>query len=162
MALLSLCVCGAGPDYGMFNMFGRTGAQGFIQIPPNGGFTPPPQTPVGPPPTNMICPSPYWGVSSTILLDQSISISCIFLVCFKLILHMCTFFFARSPREIFIFAIAFFTGGNNVKGGEGPAWKDFNCNLVFKWSKGNKRRLFLEKRCVLVNWMSPQVSESGG
>ena len=24
------------------------------------------------------------------------------------------------------------TGGNNVKGGEGPAWKDFNYNLVFK------------------------------
>ena len=49
MASLSLCVCGAGPDNGMFNMFGRTGAQGFIQIPPNGGFTPPPDAGWTPP-----------------------------------------------------------------------------------------------------------------
>jgi len=86
------------------------GPRDLYRSPPMGGL-PPPQTPVGPPPTNMICPSPHWGVFSTILLDQSISISCIFLVCFKLILHMCTFFFARSPREIFIFAIAFFFNG---------------------------------------------------
>jgi len=163
MALLSLCVCGAGPDYGMFNMFGRTGAQGFIQIPPNGGFTPPPDAGWTPPDQYDMPLSLLGGLLNDSIRPIDFDLMHFFSL-FQTDIAYVHIFFRSLPSRNFYFCYCFFfngrasanailctraggicmggatigaasggysyhpilksggvTGGNNVKGGEGPA-----------------------------------------